>query len=86
MHKFSQKRLNQMIEKAISYQQETSPLIYVPFVRKFKNLFSKPVASTIILISSLMLALTFYPSSRSLYIAEVDDLYNLMMIEIIDDF
>ena len=85
MHKLNQKRLNQMIEKAISFKQEKSSFTLLPWVIKLKKLVCKTTPS-IILCSALSFGVLFLPNSKSLYVDDSEEIYHIVMLEIIDNF
>lgn len=86
VHKLNQKRLNQMIENAISFRQETSTNVNIPWFSSYKNLFSKPRTFCIKIFSFFLLAILLLPNSRSLYYSDAEEIYDLVMLEIINDF
>ena len=86
VHKLNQKRLNQMIENAISFRQENSTVVYIPWFSSYKNLFSKPKTFCITVFSFFLLAILLLPTSRSLYSSDAEEIYDLVMLEIINDF
>ncbi len=86
MHKLNQKSLNQMIEKAISFKQENSSFTLLLWISKFKKLFSKKTTPLIILCSALFFGALFLPNSKSLYVDDSEEIYHIVMLEIIDNF
>ena len=86
MHKLNQKSLNQMIEKAISFKQENSSFKLLLWISKLKKLFCKKTTPLILLCFGLFFGALFLPNSRSLYVDDSEEIYHIVMLEIIDNF
>ena len=85
MPDINQKRLDQMIENAISYEQAIPPKGFNLWVSKFKNLISKPIISSIACASFVFLAISQMPTQRPIFAEDVDEIYDLVMLDIFDD-
>tara|TARA_B100001027_G_C16183191_1_gene292481 strand:- start:71 stop:328 length:258 start_codon:yes stop_codon:yes gene_type:complete len=81
----NQKRLDQMIDNALAYKQEV-PERLVPWLKQIKNWLSKPIATSIAAASLVILTISFIPTQRTIYAAEAEEIYELVMLDIIDDF
>ena len=84
MSKLNQKRLDQMIDHALSYKQDV-PEELSPWFKQFKNLFSKPIITSMAA-ASFILTISFVPTQRSIYAADAEEIYELVMLDMIDDF
>ena len=85
MSNLNKKRLDQMIENAISYKQDLPPEILSPWFYKFKNLLSKPIIASMALASFVILTISFMPTQRSIFAADFEEIYDLVMLDIFDD-
>tara|TARA_A100001011_G_scaffold387330_1_gene464911 strand:- start:4945 stop:5202 length:258 start_codon:yes stop_codon:yes gene_type:complete len=85
MSNLNQKRLDQMIDNALSYKQDVSEELF-PRFKQFKNLLSKPIITSMAAASFIILTISFIPTQRSIYAADAEELYELVMLDILDDF
>ena len=84
MSNLNQKRLDQMIDNALSYKQDESEELS-PWYKKFKILFSKPIITSMAAASLIILTISSFPTQRSMYASDLEELYELVMLDIIDD-
>ena len=84
MSNLNKKRLNQMIDNALSYKQEV-PEELPPLFKKFKNLFSKPIITSLAAASFIILTISFIPTQRSVYASDIEEIYELVMLDMFDD-
>ena len=85
MSNLNQKRLDQMIDNALSHKQDV-PREMSPWFKHFKNFLSKPIIPSIAAASFIILTISFIPTQRTIYAAEAEEIYELVMLDIIDDF
>ena len=85
MSNLNQKRLDQMIDNALSYEQNVPEELF-PWFKHFKNLLLKPIITSIAAASFIILTISFIPTQRTIYAAEAEEIYELVMLDIIDDF
>ena len=85
MPDINQKRLDQMIENALSYEQSIPPEGFNPWAKKFKYLISKPIITSIAFASFVFLVIFQLPTQRPIFAEDVDEIYDLVMFEIFDD-
>ena len=84
MSNLNQKRLDQMIDKALSYKQDVPEEL--PFLlKRFKKLLSKPLLTSMTAASFVLLTILFLPTQRSIYAVDVEEIYQLVMLDILDD-
>ena len=84
MSNLNQKRLDQMIDHALSYKQDVPEELF-PWFKQFKNLFSKPIITSMAA-ASFILTISFIRTQRSIYAADAEEIYELVMLDMIDDF
>ena len=85
MSKLNEKRLNQMIENALSYKQEVKTLNQNSFFRRLKVLIFKPKVYGLTF-ASIIISYVFIPQiliSRNF--VDVDEINNFVTYEIIKD-
>ena len=85
MSKLNQKRLDQMIDNAITFKQDLPEELF-PWFKQFKNLLSKPIIASMAAASFVIFTISFIPTQRSIYAADAEELYELVMLDILDDF
>ena len=85
MSNLNQKSLDQMIDNALSYKQDVPEGLF-PWFKQFKNLLSKPIITSMAAASFIILTISFIPTQRSIYAADAEELYELVMLDILDDF
>ena len=85
MSNLNQKLLDQMIDNALSYKQNV-PEDLLPWFKQFKNLLSKPIITSIVAASFVVFTISFIPTQRSIYASDAEEIYKLIMLDIIDDF
>jgi len=83
MSKLKKERLNQMIENAISYEQETIRFNSEFFYKRLKDFNLKPSLYGLTF-ASLIIACVFIPTSRNL--VDLDKVNDYLTLIIIDDF
>ena len=83
MPKLQEKRLDQMIENAISYKQENTFL--VPLRKRFMNWFNIPVASGLTIATFLVIALMFFSDATIEESNYAEEIYEMVAIEIMED-
>ena len=84
MSNLNQKRLDQMIDHALSYKQDVPEELF-PWFKQFKNLFSKPIITSMA-VASFILTISFIPTQRSIYATDAEEIYELVMLDMIEDF
>ena len=85
MSKLNEKRLNQMIENALSYKQEVKTLNQNSFFRRLKVLIFKPKVYGLTF-ASIIISYVFIPQiliSRNF--VDVDEINDFVTYEIIED-
>ena len=85
MSKLNEKRLNQMIENALSYKQEVKTLNQNSFFRRLKVLIFKPKVYGLTF-ASIVISYVFIPQiliSRNF--VDVDEINDFVTYEIIED-
>ena len=85
MSKLNEKRLNQMIENALSYKQEVKTLNQNSFIRRLKVLIFKPKVYGFTF-ASIVISYVFIPQiliSRNF--VDVDEINDFVTYEIIED-
>ena len=85
MHKLKQADLNQMIENAVSYKQESVNDNSSSLMGRFKNIISRPKAYGLTAASFLVLLVAISPLSTTHSLADVSDIYDFITLEIIED-
>ena len=84
MSNLNQKRLDQLIDNALSYKQDV-PKEFCPWFKHFKNLLSKPIITSTAAASFIILTISFIPTQRTIHAAEAEEIYELVMLDIIDN-
>jgi len=85
MSNINQKRLDQMIENAISHKQDLPLEGISSWVVKFKKLLSKPIITTMTLTTLVIVTTSLIPARRSIFAADVEEMYDVVMLDIFDD-
>tara|TARA_B100000459_G_scaffold23414_1_gene11428 strand:- start:684 stop:944 length:261 start_codon:yes stop_codon:yes gene_type:complete len=85
MPKLKQQDLNRMIENAVSYNQESVTDDSSSFIARCKNLFSRPKAYFLTAASFIVLLTVISPISSSRSMADVNQIYDFITLEIIED-
>ena len=84
MSDLNQKRLDQMIDNAIAFKQEVPEELF-PWFKQFKNLLSKPFITSMAAASFVILTISFIPTQISIYAADAEEIYELVMLDIFDE-
>ena len=84
MSNLNQKRLDQMIDHALSYKQDVPEELF-PWFKQFKNLLSKPIITSMAAASFFIFTFSFIPTQRSIYAADAEEIYELVMLDIFDN-
>ncbi len=85
MSKLKKEHLHQMIENAVSYNQESLPATSASLMEKIKNMFSSPKAYCMTAAAFLALLVAIPPISIPHNLADVHEVYDLITLEIIED-
>ena len=84
MPDLNQKRLDQMINIALAYKQEV-PERKSTWLKQLINLLSKPIFTSMAAASLVILTISFIPTQRSIYSADTEEIYELVMLDIFDN-
>lgn len=85
MSNINQKRLDQMIENAISHKQDLPLEGISSWFVKFKKLLSKPIITTMTLTTLVIVTTSLIPARRYIFAADVEEMYDVVMLDIFDD-
>ncbi len=85
MPKLKQQDLNRMIENAVSYKQESVTDDSSSFMARCKNLFSRPKAYFLTAASSIVLLTVISSISTTRSLADINEIYDFITLEIIED-
>ena len=83
MSKLKKERLNQMIENALSYKQESKRFNSNFLYKRLKGFISKPKVYGLTF-ASLIIACVFIPTSRNL--VNLNQINDYVTLSVIDDF
>lgn len=83
MHELDKKRLDQMIEHAVSYKQNSK--YSSPWYESLKNRLYLPAVSGVAIAVCLLMIITFYPKDGYQAPDDVNEIYDLVTLEILND-
>ena len=85
MPKLKQQDLYRMIENAVSYKQESVTEDSSSFMARCKNLFVRPKSYFLTAVSFIVLLTVISPISTTRSLADINDIYDFITLEIIED-